>query len=755
MRLWPNTAWRAVMRPSPPSAPATSIARLPSTANRSARGRGIPTPGCASQSCTRRRALTSGRSRRSRCIRRRIRTRSRERSPRCGSLLCAAGGRLRLRSRLLARTRTRPPSLRTSPRSSRDTTVPIRRSDFLQEAPEIDFTDPGDADALRELVIQLSAAGKRSDARARAEKALAAHPDAASFHAIRALALERGGAAAADVRAGYTRAVELDPSCALALAALGRLEDEGGNAESARSFYQRAAAADPSDVDARRRAAELAIAAGDLDDAQKRLEALLEDRPYDARAASELAALLVQRRTDLERARSLARQAVRFRGGPEAYALLVQTHLDAGKAEEAVAVLTATAERNPTDASLRYQLGRALAAAGKRDAARAAFEQALAGGDFPERNDAATALAALSAQGRGRLRERGTKAAMRSLGVDVRRARARGNGVRLGSTVRNARPGRVRRVSACVPHWRSRTRSRARRHSCRCCATSRLPELDEVEQAYRASFAGGGRGIRRSRCSAKRGRHSILRARWIGLDAGRRRRDSRRARRCFARGRGAIPTRRWSGPQGFGTTGRPSRRCSPAGRSRAIPRMWDHVAKMEPSMQRESASIAMMQARDRARGIRGAARARRGVARRSTELQARRDRHRDGARRRPRSGARARVRRSVCREPVRAGAAAQGRGSLGQARRPGGDAEPARPAGLRGPRWGTSRGRTSPGCAAIALRHWRGCPSRRPRDERFTPIVDVYAVALAKARPGTPRRRDPPRDPMGGANPGC
>jgi tetratricopeptide (TPR) repeat protein len=272
---------------------------------------------------------------------------------------------------------------------------------FLQEAPEIDFTDPGDADALQELVIQLSAASKRSDARARAEKALAAHPDAASFHAIRALALERGGAAAADVRVGYTRAVELDPSCALALAALGRLEDEGGNAESARSFYQRAAAADPDDVDARRRAAELAIAAGDLDDAQKRLEALLEDRAYDARAASELAALLVQRGADLERARSLARQAVRFRGGPEAYALLVQTHLDAGKAEEAVAVLTATAERNPTDASLRYQLGRALAAAGKRDAARAAFEQALSGGDFPERNDAATALATLAPKAEG------------------------------------------------------------------------------------------------------------------------------------------------------------------------------------------------------------------------------------------------------------------------------------------------------------------------------------------------------------------
>lgn len=272
--------------------------------------------------------------------------------------------------------------------------------DFLEKV-EVDFTAPENAEALRALVAQLFAAGKGREARARVEKALAAHSDAASFHAIRALALERSAAPAAEVRAEYTRAIELDPNAAAALAALGRLEAEAGNAESARSFYSRAVAADPRDVDARRKAAELAAAAGDLDDAQKRWEALLEDQPYDGESAAKRAALLVQRRTDPERARALARQAVRFGGGPEAYALLVEIHLESGEAARAVTALRAAIEHRPRDASLRYQLGRALAAAGKRDAAREAFERALAAGEFPERSDAATALAALSAKAEG------------------------------------------------------------------------------------------------------------------------------------------------------------------------------------------------------------------------------------------------------------------------------------------------------------------------------------------------------------------
>jgi len=272
--------------------------------------------------------------------------------------------------------------------------------DFLEKRAGVDFTAPNDAPALRVLVTELFAASKDREARARLDKALAAHPGAASFHGIRALALERGGAAA-EARAEYLRAIELDPNCAWALSALGRLESAAGDAEGARKFYARAAAADPEDVESRRMAAELAAAAGDLDEAQKRLEALVEDRPYDAESAAKLARLLVERRSDLERARSLARQAVRFSGGPEAYALLVETHLDAGQAERAAAALDAAAKRRPRDASLRYQLGRALAAAGKRDAAREALERALATGDFPERNEAATALAELSAKAEG------------------------------------------------------------------------------------------------------------------------------------------------------------------------------------------------------------------------------------------------------------------------------------------------------------------------------------------------------------------
>lgn len=88
--------------------------------------------------------------------------------------------------------------------------------------------------------------------------------------------------------------------------------------------YERVAAADREDAESRR-AAELAAAAGDRDEARRRLEELLGERPYDAAAAVNLAELLLETGADPERARSLARQAVRFRGGPRAYAVLADT----------------------------------------------------------------------------------------------------------------------------------------------------------------------------------------------------------------------------------------------------------------------------------------------------------------------------------------------------------------------------------------------------------------------------------------------
>ena len=266
--------------------------------------------------------------------------------------------------------------------------------DFLGQASRVDFSQPEAADALRVLVSQLVAAGRGDEANRRIDAALAAHPDAAAFHEIRALARERSGAAPAEVSAGYRRATELDPDHAPAWAALGRLAAAAGESTRARDYFARAAQADPDDVDSRRRAAELTAEAGDSAEAQQRFEALLREHPYDGRAATGLALLVRER--DSEQARALVQRAARFGGGPPAYALLVDLHLAADEAERAARALEAIALRRRSDPSLHYQLGRALAAAGDPTAARGAFERALAAESFPERSEAAAALAALA-----------------------------------------------------------------------------------------------------------------------------------------------------------------------------------------------------------------------------------------------------------------------------------------------------------------------------------------------------------------------
>ena len=271
--------------------------------------------------------------------------------------------------------------------------------DFLTRAPEIDLVDPGDADALRVLAEQLLASGREDEARDRAETALTAHPEAAAFQEINGLVLERSGASGAMARAAYERAVELDPNHAPALAALGRLALQEGDDDLARSYYVKAAA-HSEDIESRRRAAELAAAAGDREDAKQRLEALLDDMPYDGRAAASLALLLLEG-GEAERAESLARRAMRFGGGREAYAALVEIGLAAGDPGRSAEVLSAVAARRPGDPSLHYQLGRALAAAGQPQAARAALRQALEVEAFPERTAAEAALASLGAKSEG------------------------------------------------------------------------------------------------------------------------------------------------------------------------------------------------------------------------------------------------------------------------------------------------------------------------------------------------------------------
>lgn len=191
----------------------------------------------------------------------------------------------------------------------------------VRGADRLDLTDPANAAALEVLVEYLAESGKPGEGLAQVEAALRAHPDAAVLHALHGRALALDGAAAAKVRAAYERALELDADEPLALLGLARIT-AGEDRDAAADLCERAIAADPDDRAAVRDAAALLARLGRPEAAEQRLEDLLDEYPFDAKAALALAGLRLERGAERDRTLELARRAVRFGGGPEAKALL-------------------------------------------------------------------------------------------------------------------------------------------------------------------------------------------------------------------------------------------------------------------------------------------------------------------------------------------------------------------------------------------------------------------------------------------------
>jgi tetratricopeptide (TPR) repeat protein len=262
-------------------------------------------------------------------------------------------------------------------------------------AARLDLTRPINGPALRALVQYLAADEKPDAALAAADAALAAHPDQALFHELRAQAL-RATAEPAAAREALERALALEPERASALAELAALTAEQGDRNAAIALYDRADRADPEEPAYAWAAIQL-VAASDDDGTEldRRLEALLSRHGTHAAAANLLAQRLLGR--DPERAFALARRAVRFRGGPDALDTLGRLQLERGDAERAAKTLGFSLELRPDSPSTQYWLGRALSAAGDADGARRAFGAALAADDFPEKEDAAARLARLNA----------------------------------------------------------------------------------------------------------------------------------------------------------------------------------------------------------------------------------------------------------------------------------------------------------------------------------------------------------------------
>lgn len=204
---------------------------------------------------------------------------------------------------------------------------------LLRRASGLDLNDPRNAVALRDLVRFSYAAGERATPR-ELRAALAAHPESGAFQAIRGLDLELSGKSPEAGRAAYSRALELDPNDALALAGLGRLLAKTAP-EQALALLERAAAADPSDPAPALEAARVLQAAGKADQAAERLDALLRIHPLEAEAAALRATLDLERGIATDHTLERARRAARFGGGAEALDLVARVHAKRGEAEQA------------------------------------------------------------------------------------------------------------------------------------------------------------------------------------------------------------------------------------------------------------------------------------------------------------------------------------------------------------------------------------------------------------------------------------
>jgi tetratricopeptide (TPR) repeat protein len=258
----------------------------------------------------------------------------------------------------------------------------------------LDTADPANEELLQERVRSLIELNRMKEALARVDEAMSRGPARASLHELRGLVLYRAGRAD-EARAAFEHALALDAKAAPALAGLAGLAEAAGDRARAIALFDRAYAAKPLSGGYAYSAAQLVLMAGNPDDAEARLRAIVQRHPDLLGARNDLAWLLSERGEDLDLALSLAEEAEQRDSSPEILDTLGWVHFKRGELEQAVGLLERAAAKRPDASSIRYRLGVALAASGAPERAAEAFAQALAGGPFPEADAARRELARL------------------------------------------------------------------------------------------------------------------------------------------------------------------------------------------------------------------------------------------------------------------------------------------------------------------------------------------------------------------------
>jgi len=162
-----------------------------------------------------------------------------------------------------------------------------------------------------------------------------------------------------------------------------------GKPDEAAAALRAWAEANPQDHAVAMMLSQLDIEAGRLEDAERRLEAIVAERTGDSMALNNLAWVLDERGTDRERARALAQRAYFLTPAPDIADTLGWMLARQGEPAQAVPLLRQAAEARATQPTAAYRLAYALNASGRDAEAQAVLEPALeASATFPEREEA-------------------------------------------------------------------------------------------------------------------------------------------------------------------------------------------------------------------------------------------------------------------------------------------------------------------------------------------------------------------------------
>ncbi|HEB88367.1 MAG TPA: tetratricopeptide repeat protein [Deltaproteobacteria bacterium] len=267
-------------------------------------------------------------------------------------------------------------------------------SSAVLRASGLDLSDPENEPALRALADDLNALGRGEEALTLIDAAIA-RKQSAPLHDLRARVLSQLSRTE-EAAAATDRALDLDPGYVPALEMKAYLALQKGDRETALAALDAATEAAPMQARHPYDAASIARESGDTAGAIARLEEALIRKPGFGPAAEDLAWILATDRSDLDRALSLARRAVRQTKSATARATLGWVLYQRGAFDAAIEQYRAALEMNPDLPSVRYRLGLALAAAGHEDEARAVLASVLEGPDFPEIEAARSELEKIS-----------------------------------------------------------------------------------------------------------------------------------------------------------------------------------------------------------------------------------------------------------------------------------------------------------------------------------------------------------------------